>query len=343
MSTATALPARSSPWIAGARFDLVFFIGSGLLGFAILGACAIVPSFLTLLVCAIVSIFLDQVHVFHTVSRTYLDMAEFRRARRFYVGSIIAVFLLLVSVWAAGAEYALSLVLYGSTWHQTKQHYGFVRLYDRRRMHAHLGRVDTWLDNFCLFGGVLAGVMYLFRFEGLGEVGLRIVYPHIPPMVAESAMALVGVGFLLMAARETYRFRRFGEVAAQKCLVMAMAVGLIWGAVALGSELIVVLVAVTSFHAVQYIAITWLNNQNKYRDGESQDNPVTSRLIVRRRWWLFYGLGIIYGAVAIGFLQRIHLLIPLAYTFTFLHFVVDARIWKVKYCPDLRRNIAPPL
>jgi len=35
------------------------------------------------------------------------------------------------------------------------------------------------------------------------------------------------------------------------------------------------------------------------------------------------------------------LCLSLAYTFAGVHYVVDARIWKVKYCPDLKVNLRP--
>ena len=331
---------NASPWIVGRRFDLAFFIGSAGLGFAILAFNWVIPTYATLLLCALVSICLDQVHVWHTFTRTYFDLAEFRRARFFYIATIVAVFCIFAGTWMAGASYALSLILYASLWHQTKQHYGFVRLYDRRRPGSHLGRWDTWLDNVCLFGGILAPVLYLFRHQGLGEIDRALLYPHVPVNVALAALALVGVAFVAMAGREIYRYARFREVALQKFLLISAAAGLVLAAAALESHLIVVAVAITSFHAVQYIAITWVYNRNKYARGPSRDNPITSRFVHARRWWLFYALGILYGTfTALG--QRVDLLVPLAYTFTGVHFVVDARIWKVKYCPDVRQYVGP--
>lgn len=328
-----------SPWIHGPGFDLAFFIGSGLLGFVILGVNALIPGYATLLLCALVSICLDQVHNWHTFSRTYFDLAEFRRARFFYVATIVVVFGVFLAVWMAGVEYALSLVIYGAVWHQTKQHYGFVRIYHYKRHASHLGRWDTWLDNFCLFGGVVAPMLYVFRLDHLGELDRPLVYPHVPVAIAKVALYTVGAGFALMVLREAYRWRRFGEVALQKCLVIAMAAGLVFGAILLESELIVILVAVTSFHATQYIAITWLYNRNKYAEGVDRDNPITSRLI-NRKWWIYYALGILYGTFT-ATIQRWDWLIPLAYTFAGVHYVVDARIWKMKYCPDLKDNLRP--
>ena len=349
MSTTTAAlaapVARSrpgpSPWIHGPGFDLTFFVGSGLIGFLILSVNAIIPSYATLLLCATVSICLDQVHNWHGWSRTYFDKTEFARARAFYVGTIVVVFVIFVGACLAGVSYALSLVLYGALWHQSKQHYGFVRIYDRRRPHSSLGRWDSWLDNLCLFGGILAPILYVFRLDSLGELDRALIYPHVPVQVALAALSVVGVGFLAMVVREVYRYRRFGEVALQKCLVISMAAALVFGSALLGSELIVILVAVTSFHATQYIAITWLYNRNKYAEGFDRSNRVTSSLI-KGKWWIFYALGILYGTFT-ALLQRVDLLVPLAYTFAGVHYVVDARIWKVKYCPDLKQHLRKPV
>ncbi|MGQ0613230.1 MAG: hypothetical protein ACT4PV_05775 [Planctomycetaceae bacterium] len=346
MTTATcAAPAAArqapSPWIVGPRFDLTFFIGSGLLGFLVLGVRALIPAYATLLLCALISICLDQVHVFHTFTRTYLDRTEFGRARRFYVLTAVVVFLTFTGAALLGMGYALSLILYASAWHQAKQHYGFVKLYDRRRPASSLGAWDTWIDNFCLFGGIFSPVLYIFRLQDLGEVDRRLLTPHVPVPWAMAVMGVVAVGFLAMAFREIYRHWRFGEIAWQKCLVIVMASGLVLAAAALATELIVILVAITSFHATQYIAITWLYNRNKYAEGFSPENPVTSRLVQKRWRWLYFATGIIYGAIVVG-LQRVDLLVPLAYTMTGVHFVVDARIWKVKYCPDIRAHLRAP-
>jgi hypothetical protein len=334
-----------SPWIAGPAFDLTFFIGSGLLGFFILGVNALIPSGMTLLLCAVVSICLDQVHNFHTFSRTYFDLAEFRRARFFYVATVVVVFAVFLGVWFAGMSYALSLVIYAAVWHQTKQHYGFVRIYDKRRPQSQLGRWDSWLDNFCLFGGILAPILYVFRLDHLGELDRPLVYPHVPVQVAYASLGLIGAGFVAMAVREAVRLRRFGEVAIQKCLVIFMAVAPVAGAAMLESQLIVILVAVTSFHATQYIAITWLYNRNKYAEGFEEapdENPFTSKLIRQKKWWIFYACGIFYGVFTAS-IQRWDLLVPVAYTFAGVHYVVDARIWKIKYCPDLKKNLRPPV
>jgi hypothetical protein len=320
---------------------MAWFIGSGLLGFGILGVNRLIPSGWTLWLCALVSICVDQTHVFHTFSRTYLDLNEFRRARGFYVATAAIVFATITAVALLGVSYALSLVLYGAVWHQTKQHYGFVRLYDRRRPSSGLGRFDAWIDNFCLFGGIFAPILYIFRLPALGEVDRPIVYPHVPTWIALAAMRCVAVGFLLMAAREIRRYLRFREVAWQKCLLILMAVGLVTGAAMLESELVVILVAVTSFHAIQYISITWLYNRNKYGGRFDEANRFTSGLM-RRKWvWAYFALGAVYGAIVVA-MQRVDLLLPFAYTLTLIHFVVDARIWKVKYCPDLKENLRAP-
>ena len=336
---ATAAP---SPWIVGPRFDLAFFIGSGLLGFLIMGIHAAIPTSMTLLLCALVSICLDQVHVFHTVTRTYCDRRELRRAPRFYLMVPIVVLAIFAGVAALGLHYALSLVLYAALWHQAKQHYGFVRIYDRRRMASRLGRWDSWLDNFCLFGGIYAPILYVFRLPHLGELQKPLVYPHIPEDVAVAAMSLVGIGFLAMFLREIYRYVRFRQVAIQKVLVISMAAALVFGAAWLETRLIMILVAVTSFHAVQYIAILWLFNRNKYAEGFDRDNAYTSTLVKRRWVWMYFGLGIIYGTITAS-MQRVDLLVPVAYSLAGVHFVVDARLWKVKYCgDDLRAFVRAP-
>lgn len=339
-TAATPVASRPSPWIVGPRFDLTFFLGSALPGFLILAVHTALPYTGVLLLCALVSMCVDQTHVLHTITRTYLDRKEFGRAPRFYLVTVAAVFAVLLGACIAGVGYALSLVLYASAWHQTKQHYGFLRLYDRRRPHSGLGRLDSWIDNFCLFGGILAGVLYIFRIPGLGEVEKPLVYPHIPAAISLQGMGLVGAGFVAMASREVYRWMRFREVAWQKCLLVALAVGLVWTAALTATQLIVILVAVTSFHAVQYIAITWLYNRNKYASGVAPENPLTSRLVQPRWVWMYFALGIIYGAVVLG-MQRVDVLVPIAYTLTGTHFVVDWRIWKVRYCPDLRENLRP--
>src|ERR1043165_2156780 len=75
-------------WIISAREDLIWFIGSVissylLLGLYVTGELPLIP------MVAAWAILIDAPHVFGTLSRTYFDKSEWRTRKRLMLGSLL--------------------------------------------------------------------------------------------------------------------------------------------------------------------------------------------------------------------------------------------------------------
>jgi hypothetical protein len=126
---------------------------------------------------------LDTPHFFATYFRTYLDKHEWLARRRFLVGSL-AIFLvgpaMLFATWMlhsfGTANFKLPWRMWGvgvSLWayfHITRQHYGFLRLYNRKN--GELKTEEARLDAVVLYGTLTdlpplkwSSLKYDFRME----------------------------------------------------------------------------------------------------------------------------------------------------------------------------------
>src|SRR3954465_14654537 len=84
-ASARAISAR---WIIGRNDDLIWFIGSVVSSYALLGL--FLSGWLSLLsMVALWAILIDGPHVFGTISRTYLDRVEVVERRRMLLGSVL--------------------------------------------------------------------------------------------------------------------------------------------------------------------------------------------------------------------------------------------------------------
>jgi hypothetical protein len=111
-------------------------------------------------------VFLDSPHLFGTFSRTYLDKQEFRQRRKLLTLSLLwflagpAVILLGYGLFELGVgayqlPWKLLLIFLGlwAYWHVVRQHYGFMRLYQKKNADSH--PIDARLDSALLYAGLL--------------------------------------------------------------------------------------------------------------------------------------------------------------------------------------------
>ena len=140
-------PTVSLRWIISARDDLVWFIGSVVSSYALLGLY--VSGFLPLVpMVAVWAILIDAPHVFGTFSRTYFDRAERKNRSRLLWGSLLF-FLIGPALVLLGAAFLFFFV--AALWayyHLVKQHYGFMVLYKKKN--GDLASIDNTLDRLLL-------------------------------------------------------------------------------------------------------------------------------------------------------------------------------------------------
>jgi len=152
----------SFPWVFGARQDLAISLGGMSAGFALLLMHTLLH-WNMIVVWFVWVVCLDTPHFFGTYYRTYLDNREWTQRRGLLLGSL-AVFLIGPAMLAAAAalhglgvqSFKLPWKIWGagvSLWaylHITRQHYGVLRLYNRKNNET--GSVESQLDSFVLYG-----------------------------------------------------------------------------------------------------------------------------------------------------------------------------------------------
>lgn len=150
------------PWLFSPSGDLGFAVGGMLAGFAIV-AMHLFLGWNMLLVWFVWVIVLDTPHFFATYSRTYLDRQARDEFRPLLRRSLLifalppAAILLSGMLYQSGVEnfkapWAL-LVAFVGLWayiHITRQHYGFLRLYNRKN--NEIGTKEATLDAWVLYG-----------------------------------------------------------------------------------------------------------------------------------------------------------------------------------------------
>ncbi len=150
---------------------------------------------------------------------------------------------LLVGVWAY--------------YHVIRQHYGFMVLYKVKN--RDLGRLDNTLDR--VFLGVMTVLPPFRRFFVLHpkELGIPFSFPRLEPAV----WWVAGLTVVLYAGRQWQRWRTGDRIDVPKFLLLGAVIPLHWLTFAYLSWQAAV-PTVTIVHNLQYHAIIWFHNRNRY-------------------------------------------------------------------------------
>src|SRR5438309_6547869 len=147
ITSQTRASAISLRWIISAREDLIWFIGSVTVSYALLILYA--AGFLPLIPMVVGwAVLIDAPHVFGTLSRTYFDKSEWKTRKRLMLGSLLF-FVIGPTMVLLGA--GLTFFFLAALWayyHLVKQHYGFMVLYKKKN--NDLAQIDNVLDRLLL-------------------------------------------------------------------------------------------------------------------------------------------------------------------------------------------------
>ena len=159
MST-QAIDLPRSQWIISKRDDLIFFIGSALLGYAIL-ATATVHGYLSSVFLLCFAFAVDGPHVFSTLTRALFDSGDRSRVRLLWILGFPACAVgILVLAMLAGADPAFVVVSVLAHYHISKQHMGFVMIYKKKAGERRDFKIDKY---FTLVSLMLPLCFYLAR------------------------------------------------------------------------------------------------------------------------------------------------------------------------------------
>jgi hypothetical protein len=326
---AVAAPARTrSPWIISRGVDLTLVSGSALAGFVyiLLYSAFHVPiSYLWWFW----SVGFDGTHIFATATRTYFDPGARRRHAVLLYGSAGVFFALGPALVLAGARYLLAMIV--AVWayyHVIRQHYGFMVLYKVKN--RDLAPADNFLDRVFL-GVMLVAPPYIrFLARHPGEMGIPFRLAWSEPVV----WALVAVTVLAWGARQF----RTPVRNLPKYLLFAGVVPLHWLTFALMSWQAAV-PTVTIVHNLQYHALVWFHNRNRY-SGPSA--PAIPRAVTRSLATYAIAALVFSAAYRIpGF--QLGKVSDLAFGFFcgfgLTHYYLDSRIWRLRHDPELKEAL----
>jgi hypothetical protein len=319
-------------WIVSRGVDLSLVIGSALAGYVYLLLFAAFHVPISPL-WWFWSVGFDGTHIFATASRTFFDREARARHPRLLYGSLLFFFTIGPAMVLAGAvKYLAILVGVWAYYHVIRQHYGFMVLYKVKC--RDLRPLDNSLDRFFLGVMLVFPPFHRFFVHHPEELGLHSSVPRLEPLL----WGVVAATLAVYLARQWMRWRAGDEANVPKYLLFTAIVPLHWLTFACLSWQAAV-PTVTIVHNLQYHAIVWFHNRNRYAEGgEARFGPIPAAV---SRSLLAY----VAVALAFSLLYRVpgfvlgktsELAFGFFCGFGLTHYYLDSRIWRVRHDPGLR-------
>ena len=370
--------AATRRWIVDAPTDIVWFILPVFTGYLCLyvNVAFGVSSFL---IWWFWQVAVNGPHFYATISRTYLDREEWRHRRALFVGSLgwfaVGPLAIWISIHTRSMAPFVAFWMFQVLWayyHVVRQHYGFMALYQKLNGEPE-GRdnaADYWIFHGLMFGPVIAWFLRYPDFRSL--VGWSAVPSPMEHVVLGAMIPLVVGTVALYAAKEFLGFRRTGRFNLPKSALLIAYVPfhlllLLHPTVTGAYDILLFNAAVTFPHNLQYVAIVWFHNRNRYsRSTAALDYGVASAANRTLARFVFLGLAfsivVLYtrfyfegqpvplalgryaGAVSpLGGMFRVSDLVAAAWIgLVFHHQYLDQRIWKLSRDSELNRALKLP-
>jgi hypothetical protein len=320
----------SSRWIIGKGVDLSLVIGSVAAGYLYLLLFTVVEVKVSYL-WWIWSIGFDGTHIFATASRTFFDReARAAHAGLFY-GSLAVFFAVGPLLVLAGLKGLLALLVgVWAYYHVIRQHYGFMVLYKVKN--RDLDPLDNKLDRVFLGVMTIAPPFHRFFIHHPGELGMSLSFARFEP-VMWGIVAAAGVAWV---ARQWVRRRRGDAANLPKLLLLAAVIPLHWLTFGYLSWQAAV-PTVTIVHNLQYHALVWFHNRNRYA-GDERFGRVPAAVSRSLAAYAVAGLlfSVLYRVPGFQLGQASDLAFGFFCGFGLTHYYLDSRIWRVRHDPGLR-------
>jgi hypothetical protein len=321
-AVATAAAGTSPRWIVSRSVDLSLVIGSVVAGYIYLGLYTALHVKITLL-WWFWSVGFDGTHIFATASRTYFDKEARARDPKLLYGSLIVFFSLGPLMVLAGQKGLLALLVgVWAYYHVIRQHYGFLVLYKVKN--RDLLPLDNTLDRVFLGVMMIFPPFHRFFIHHPEELGIKLAFPQYEPVF----WAIVGITAAVWLVRQVGRFRN--DI--PKYLLLAGVIPLHWLTFAYMSWQAAV-PTVTIVHNLQYHALVWFHNRNRYGAGR----------VITRSIFAYVATALVFSALyrIPGFQlgQVSDLAFGFFCGFGLTHYYLDSRIWRVRHDPGLRQAL----
>ncbi len=323
-------------WIVGRGVDLGLIIGSSLAGYLYLALYAALHVPISPL-WWFWSVGFDGTHIFATASRTYFDSEARARNRKLFFGSLAFFFALGPAMVLAGWKGWLYLLVgVWAYYHVIRQHYGFMVLYKVKN--RDLAPLDNTIDRLFLGVMTIAPPFHRFFVHHPEELGIPFSFPVADmPVLAISALALA-----VFLVRQAMRLRAGDSLNAPKLLLLGGVIPLHWLTFQWMSWQAAV-PTVTIVHNLQYHALVWFHNRNRYRVAGGAARFGRIPPAVSRSLLAYLGAALLFSALyrIPGFRlgQVSDLAFGLFCGFGLTHYYLDSRIWRVRHDPGLRQAL----
>jgi len=313
-------------WIISRQDDLIWFVGTALVGYLALGLLSVGVS-LTLLT-TVWLLGVDGPHVCGTVTRTYFDKQERRR-----LGWLLWALLPLLFIGPAAVYLgqAALFFLFATCWqhyHITKQHVGFVMLWKAKNRER--DAAEMLLDRrFLLASGVIPLAIFVLKTR-LGPWTLT-------PVLIDGMVAAYALFAAFYATFQVRKWRAGKPMNPPKLLLLAAMVPLQWLAFGYAARfgpdgIVRAGMALGLFHSLQYHRLMWFHNKNRYQVPQAHAKYGFAAVVGRKFVYYFIAAAGLYALAEVlppAFFPSISLTAAL-WGIAFMHYLLDSKIWRVR-------------
>ncbi|MCA9521736.1 MAG: hypothetical protein KC609_12215 [Myxococcales bacterium] len=341
MSRATA----KSPWVASPPLDLLLIAFGWLIAYlplalidAQFAAERNVRLYNARIQWVILAVLLvNYVHRHYTFLLVYGDRAEFHKHKSAYViWPLVAVAVTALSVQLSFFTVLAGISVAWTIYHTIAQKFGILRVYGGKA-----GYGKRWIDLGFVWSGLLLVVLVVFARErtgilaqyAFGRRAIQLLEPLLPilPWLRDLAAALFAAFVGLFAVEEIRNRQRLslGRVAFAISILALYALFL--------RSLITAYIVFGFSHALEYVVFVNAFVRSKYRRLPENHSPVARA--VRRYWVVVPTVTLLLALFSYGGLRwdakwfGVYIVGS-----SFLHFIYDGLIWKVRK-PDVARPL----
>ncbi len=279
-------------------------------------------------------------HIATTWIRLYGDPAERRTHRGLAFGLPVAILGVLGVAALLVPPGALGLALYGwQWWHTVRQSYGVLRTYQGRR--GTIGSVQAKLEVAALWAVPVAALLFQLRLDADDYLGFAKPGLPIPQPLLSAALALALSVVLAAAVGAVVRRLRGGELPGAELVLLGGTAAFFGTGALILEDLFWDNVLLSLYHSTQYVAFAALFQRRKAA-GPGFEGGLVRWIGSPWRWARYLAvllaLGAAYAAVVRWLLPEVLPILALAvaeWTIRLHHYMVDARIWKLRKTPGV--------
>ncbi len=336
-----------SSWVRGPAWDLLLLGGGlGFLSLGVFGLYLLNDSYSDSALMLYGFLF-GIPHLAATYYRVYLDRRELRAHRVLAIHTPIVLFILILQlVIYLPQEWQplfFTVWFHWQWWHILRQQYGVARVYQRRQRTSR-PELDYWIDLSAIYlipiwglanrsnqwwEAVRAGKPAPFLNGEMWMLPLDAVFVWI--------LGVLSVGSAAVFLVRQLQLYRAGEFSLAKFLMILSGMATFGVSMTLIPDFKWGYLALSLWHAVQYIFFVWNYETRKYRAGVDPEAPVASWLVQPGRIWAYLLFLYVVTALIGGALeslkseaQLLPLFVAVMLTLNLHHYLIDTFIWRVR-------------